>query len=89
MHEVVAAVLTKEQIESIQRQQADLDLTPQIAGAAVQIIEAGRKVLLAGQPDKAADTNAAADYLLRRFKQVAFDAACHHSREVNRGRPRG
>lgn len=51
MHEVLAAVLSKEQIESIQRHQADPDSTPQIAGAAVQIIEAGRKVLLAGQPE--------------------------------------
>ena len=82
-------MLTKEQIEAIRRHQADPDLTAQIAGAAFAVIQAGRKALLARQPDKAADTNAAADYLLRRFKQVAFDAACHHSREVNRGRPRG
>jgi len=87
MHEVVAAVLTKEQIESIQRHQADPDLTPQIAGAAVQIIEAGRKVLLAGQPDKAADTNAAADYLGRRFLQAALNTVWHHSQELRRARP--
>jgi len=79
-------VLTKEQIESIQRHQADPDLTPQIAGAAVQIIGAGRKVLLAGQPDKAADTNAA-DYLGRRFLQAALNTVWHHSQELRRGRP--
>ena len=78
---------TKKQIESIQRHQADPDLTPQIAGAAVQIIEAGRKVLLAGQPDKAADTNAAADYLRRRFLQAAFNTVWNHSQELSRGRP--
>ena len=72
--------VTEEQIESIRRHQADPDLKPQIAVAAVQIIHAGRNALLAGQPDKAADTNAAADYLLRRFLQVAFDTVWHHSR---------
>ena len=83
------AVLTKEQIESIRHHTMNMkaDITPQIVGTAAEIIQAGRKALLARKRGQAAGINAAADYLLAKVKQIAFDGARHDSRDP--GRPCG